>query len=61
MHNIADIISFSIGKDIEQGLTRSSSFRERVCTAVSSLTLCNGLFLLSKEKFHNKIEQKYFF
>ena len=58
MYNIVDIISFSIGKDIEQ--TRSSTFRERVCTVVSSLTLCNGLFLVSKIKFHNKIEQKYF-
>ena len=46
MYNIVDMISFSIGKDIEQ--TRSSSFRERVCTVVASLTLCNGLFLLSK-------------
>ena len=45
MHNIVDIISFSIGEDIEQ--TRSSSFGERVCSIIlSSLALCNGLFLL---------------
>ena len=60
MHNIVDIISFSIGKDIEQ--TRSSSFGERGCPIIlSSLTLCNGLFLLWKVKFHNKIEQIYFY
>ena len=40
-------------KQIEQ--TRTSSFRDRVCSVVYDL------FLLSKVKFHNKIEQKYFY